>query len=55
MRDCVCSGETHRAGVLQALLDLCAAEDGVAFTHSPQHALKRLDLHARDQAGDKPA
>lgn len=45
---------THRVEISKVLIHLRVAEDGVAFTHSPQHALEGLHLHPLDEARHEP-
>ena len=51
---CVPCSPSHRVQVDEALVHLGVAEDGVALTHPPQHALKGLHFHPLDQTGDEP-
>ena len=48
------SSLTHRVEISKVLIHLRVAEDGVAFTHSPQHALEGLHLHPLDEARHEP-
>lgn len=47
--------KTYCIRVFQILLDLCIAEDGVAFAHSPKHSLKSLDLHPLNEPRNETA
>lgn len=42
---------THGVQISEALIHLGVAEDGVTFTHPPQHAFKGLHLHPLDETG----
>lgn len=46
---------THSFEVGEVLVHLGVAEDGVTLTHSPQHSLKGLHLHALDETRHKAA
>lgn len=45
---------THSVEISEVLVHFCVAQDGVTFTHSPQHALEGFDLHPLDEAWHKP-
>jgi len=42
--------ECYRVRVFQILVNLRVAEDGVALTHSPEHALEGLDIRPLNQS-----
>lgn len=46
---------TYRVGIFEILLDFSIAEDSVAFTYSPQHPLKGLNLHPMNKPRDETA
>lgn len=45
---------THSVKISKVFIHFCVAEDGVTLTHSPQHALKGLNLYPLDKTWNKP-